>query len=162
MAKRRDQPLSCWIDREGNIRYTDTNSFIFNRRGDLVKLSQQEIDRLISEKLMILKWLLSYKGSNILKVFQVGFPFLALYCFKLMKNLLSFLFILLFLLNRWYFMKNWFIHVVISQIRAILFLLFFNWLKSMKSRYFCVSLWGDVIFCFRLLTFVSRCYWILR
>jgi len=54
MAKKRDHPLSCWIDEHGRIRYADTNSFIFNRKGDLVILPQEEIESLVAQNLMIL------------------------------------------------------------------------------------------------------------
>lgn len=54
MVRRRDQPLSCWLDHQEYLRYTDTNSYLFNRKGDRVKLTTQEIDELKGLKLLII------------------------------------------------------------------------------------------------------------
>jgi len=46
MAKRRGQALYCWIDESGYLRYCDSNSYIYNRRGDRIKLNPHEANLL--------------------------------------------------------------------------------------------------------------------
>lgn len=39
MAKRRGEPLRCWIDQFNYLRYCDSSSYVYNRKGDRVKLT---------------------------------------------------------------------------------------------------------------------------
>lgn len=50
MSKRREQPLSLWIDQQDYLRYTDTNSYLYNLKGDRIRLPREEIIELIAQK----------------------------------------------------------------------------------------------------------------
>lgn len=44
MYERRQQALNCWVDREGFMRYCDSGSFLYNRKGERVMLAYNEVE----------------------------------------------------------------------------------------------------------------------
>ena len=55
MAKRRQQALNCWLDPQDFLRYSDSDSYIFNRKGDRIRLSGEELRQLLALKLIVLR-----------------------------------------------------------------------------------------------------------
>lgn len=44
MSSRRSEPLNCWIDHEGYLRYCDSGSFLFNRKGEKMTVGYNELE----------------------------------------------------------------------------------------------------------------------
>ena len=54
MARRKGEPLHCWVDREGLLRYCESNSYVFGRRGDRIHLNSDERAWLAQQQALLL------------------------------------------------------------------------------------------------------------